>query len=732
MQKLIKRSIAVALSAVLALGTGLPAIAAAKGYEVSVENHAAGSSRTVSQLKLDKIDKPAPDTTLDDTAEVTCAEGEHWEVPVLWVRDDLVLATTAEEGHTYLPVVAFFVPEGLAVEGESFTVELSDQIAELLGSHEVVSVFNPETGVTYILPASLRDLFTPKPSGGSAENAGGAFGEVAPAAHFPPDPDLAADDDPVDELGGDVPGTESRQRTLVDIHCSQTARDAFSDEDLEWLLDFVLNTIQPQAVNYLLDNFPSFRAGAEQGLIGRRIGLYVYFMKGDDDGVPSHKQAAPEALAYVRDDVDDSGEEPFYRYMIGLNLKDLRLTDGAGKPVTDPATGNFVLVRDGSALETFENTMVHELLHAIMYDYNRVGMAGGTDLSWLVVDENFQFVKPGAGERYRAAHFPMWFIEGSASAVENVFQFRYDEFRALRNNSEKGVYELKNLLANYVHGVDSGGNPTYFDIRFSEDLRDDKGDPIPSANAKYVTGYLATVYLSDLMARKQTGHSAIRYNGDSITGVSMADLRGGLDKILAELHAGKTLDQVIAEISPAAAGAPLYANTADFESKFVKGTIKSFDDGDYYVGDDASGHFVVDYLNYLDYVSSDPARKNKANGSILVDADKDIVSPLNGTGVYRSEYMQVVDSNDYVPSTVPNDQAMATGGKTVTGKPTVSTGSDAAPATNAAPNASSDDSAAEKSTAPAGAPSQQQPAAAPQVSAPVDASGSDEALAPAA
>ena len=720
MQKLIKRSIAAALSAVLALGTGLPAIAAAKGYEVSVENHAAGPNRTVSQLKLDKIDKPAPDTALDDTAEVTCAEGERWEVPVLWVRDDLALSTQAERDRTYLPVVAFYVPEGLSISGGSFTIELSDSIRELFGTADVVSVFNPETGVTYILPESLRDLFAPSRKSAAAAPAAAAAAPVAASQQ--------ATDDAYDDVDYDSEDGEESHRTLVDIYCSQTAREAFSDDDLQWLLDYVLNTIQPQAVNYLLDNFSSFRAGAEQGLIGSRIGLYIYFIKGDDDGVLSHKQTSPETLAYVRDDVDASGEEPTYRYMMGLNLKDLALTDDNGEPVTDPTTGNFVLVRNGAALETFENTMVHELLHAIMFDYNRVGMAGGTDLSWLVVDENFQFVKPGAGERYQAARFPMWFIEGSASAVENVFQFRYGMFSALRNNSEKGVYELKNLLANYVHGVDSGGNLAYFDIRYSEDLKDDKGNPIPSVNAKYVTGYLATVYLSDLMARKQTGHSAIRYNGDSIAGVSMDDLRLGLDKILAELHAGKTLDQVIAEISPAAGGAPLYANTADFEGKFVKGTIKSYEDGDYYVGDDASGHFVVDYLNYLDYVSSDPARKYRANGSILVDAEKDVVSPLNGTGVYRSEYMQVVDSNDYVPSTVPNDQAMATGGKTVTGKPTVSTGSDAATATNA----SSDDSAAEKSMAPADAPSQQQPAAAPQASAPVDASGSDEALVPAA
>jgi hypothetical protein len=97
--------------------------------------------------------------------------------------------------------------------------------------------------------------------------------------------------------------------------------------------------------------------------------------------------------------------------------------------------------------------------------------------------------------------------------------------------------------------------------------------------------------------------------------------------------------------------------------------------------------------------------------------------------------MQVVDSNDYVPSTVPNDQAMATGGKTVTGKPTVSVGTDAAsPAgTNSAtPAATSDDPSAEKSTASADAATQQLPPAAPQASAPADSSGSEEALAPAA
>lgn len=79
---------------------------------------------------------------------------------------------------------------------------------------------------------------------------------------------------------------------LVDIHCAQTARDEFSEEDLEFLLDLVVHKLEPQAVELLLDRFPAFRTAADQGQIGREIGLYVYCMEGDDDGVPEHATAS--------------------------------------------------------------------------------------------------------------------------------------------------------------------------------------------------------------------------------------------------------------------------------------------------------------------------------------------------------------------------------------------------------------------------------------------------------
>jgi hypothetical protein len=53
-------------------------------------------------------------------------------------------------------------------------------------------------------------------------------------------------------------------RGLIDIYCAQTARDAYTDEDLELFIDLILNKLEPQAVEMLLDRFPCLRAAADQ------------------------------------------------------------------------------------------------------------------------------------------------------------------------------------------------------------------------------------------------------------------------------------------------------------------------------------------------------------------------------------------------------------------------------------------------------------------------------------
>lgn len=100
------------------------------------------------------MDKSQVGAKLDDTATVSTAEGATWDIATLWVRDDLSVATTAEEGRTYLPVLAFFVPQDYVLEGSSFTVTLSDSLTELFGTNDIVSVYDARRGITYILPAT--------------------------------------------------------------------------------------------------------------------------------------------------------------------------------------------------------------------------------------------------------------------------------------------------------------------------------------------------------------------------------------------------------------------------------------------------------------------------------------------------------------------------------------------------------------------------------------------------
>lgn len=76
--------------------------------------------QTVTNVRIDGVDKPQVGAKLDDAATVSTAEGATWDIATLWVRDDLSVATTAEEGRTYLPVLAFFVPQDYVLEGSSF------------------------------------------------------------------------------------------------------------------------------------------------------------------------------------------------------------------------------------------------------------------------------------------------------------------------------------------------------------------------------------------------------------------------------------------------------------------------------------------------------------------------------------------------------------------------------------------------------------------------------------
>ncbi|MBR2683632.1 MAG: hypothetical protein IKE22_10260 [Atopobiaceae bacterium] len=654
-----KKALTVLMTCMLALLISAPSIAFAAESEVEVENHSYGQE-TVSKIVIDDVDAPKAGQPLDDKAVVSTAEGKSWDIPVLWVSDALELATQAEEDTSYLPVLAFYVPNDYAVEGSSYQVTLSDSLTKLFGGKEVISVYDESTGVTFILPASLRDFFFPK-----QEQSGLSADDSALYEQYASDQDATSED-----------GPQSPSRTLVDIYCSQTARDALTDDDLEFLIDLILNKLQPQAVELLLDSFPAFRAAADQGEIGTQIGLYIYFEKGDQDGRPEHEWSQPNALAFVYADPVLVGDEVQYRYMIGVDAKSLVKVDKDNNPVINPATGKYQIDRDGDAMRTFENTMVHETFHALMDDYNRTGMAGAKDLRNVLTDEDGNITDEKLVELYNTIHFPQWFIEGTASMVENVYQFRYDDFTLLRaDSSQPSGYDpahgafTRRLLENYING-EKDGKPLYYDLRFARGY-DDDNNPLSSddvVNSRYLSGYLASLFLGEMAARVDDSiGTSITTSNDQLS-ISSGNIRMGLNNILERMHNGETLDQVIYDISPVDdAGKKCYTSTDDFQLKFIKGvhTVNE-EGGKTYYGDKGNGcsfNFVATFLDYLLDLELAGGREYKPNGSAIFAFDEDFETPLDCNKESSSDFLQIVESNELVESTVPNSTALAGGGK---------------------------------------------------------------------
>ena len=653
-----KRLLSFLLAVILSLQTLVPAAAFADERSVQVDNHTASREQvqTVSDLKIDGVTAPKPGAQLDDRATVTAAEGASWEIPVLWVRDDLSVVTTAEEGRTYLPVLAFFVPQEYSVRDGAFTVILSDSLARLFGTNEVISVYNEATGITYILPASLKDLFMRA----RADAAAADSVETRPAAEVGP----AADEPAADEPAAEEPAAEepAAPRSLVDIYCAQSARDAFTDEDLEWLLDLILHRLQPQAIELLINSFPSFRAAADRGELGTQIGMYVYYLKGDDD-VQEHCIPEPGILGYVIARGVRNDGQLRYCYMFGMDLDDLTQKDEDGNPVRDPTTGKFKLIRTGKAMTTFENTVVHEFFHAIMDDYNRTGMSGGTSLEDIELDENNVFVHQELASRYSTLVYPKWFREGTASNVENTWTYRYDYFTMFRKQNDgygalNPTFTAQTIFDTYVN---SDARGMYFDIMLSDMYQDSSGRPIDTAPAKYVTGYLATLYLAELSARQIYGKSSVQLTDDSLS-IDSAMLRNGLDGILRRMHEGETLDSLIKSLSPKDDNNnPVYTDTNSFAAKFIKGSETG---EDRYAGDTMKGgslEFVNLFLNYMNLIEQQ--KGVRPNGSILFEFAREYESPLDPNREATSDNYKIVEDNKMVESSVKPDAAEIGGGK---------------------------------------------------------------------
>ena len=336
-----------------------------------------------------------------------------------------------------------------------------------------------------------------------------------------------------------------------------------------------------------------------------------------------------------------------------------------------------IITRDfnSKAMRDLSNTIVHELFHCVSYDYNRPGLTG-----YLYTDEGLKDYT-----ETQMVRLPDWFIEGTASSVENNWQYRHDVFNILCAPSESSNDSnlKKQLVKKYVDGVyhknDEGQwvCDQNFDIEFCNG-KDREGRACNSGTSRYVSGYLACMYLYELAAAKDPSIGSSRSEVGENVVFSSEKLRLGMNSIMERMHNGETMDQVINSISGGA-----YKDTAAFEALFIKGAPDP-EDGKYFLtGDEDSVDFVYNFMNYMYRVDETISELNKhANGSVLFDFTEDFGSPLSYEGTYTTDVLKAQDDKDgdfviFSRSTVGDRYAYSTGGKSMSGTPAAaSSGSD--------------------------------------------------------
>ena len=646
--------------------------------EVTVDNHTQGreNAKVVSGITIGDVTAPKEGTRLDDKAVVTTAEGDTWEIPVIWIGENLKPDTGLAGKGSYLPVLAYVVPEQYTIRsndatGRGYKITLSEDLLKLFGEEKIISIYENKTGITFILPAKLKDLYAQK---GTVKNPTDAAGgeivpddQIAPFEDDEPEEETEEEEEEEEEPEEEEEEQEESYSHLVNVHCDSNAKKALTESDLEFLADLVVNILHPQAVNLLIEKFPAFRDAADNNKLGEYLTVIVGYEEGND------------AVGYARHGRLTEEKYGDYKFVYSFTVNASELTDHKEDDKT-------IITRDfnSKAMRDLSNTIVHELFHCVTYDYNRPGLTG-----YLYTDEGLKDYTETPLVR-----LPDWFIEGTASSVENNWQYRHDIFNILSAPSESSndINLKKQLVKKYVDGVyhkndeDQWVCDQNFDIEFCNG-KDRAGRDCNSATSRYVSGYLACMYLYELAAAKDPAIGSSR----SVVGENVVfnseKLRLGMNSIMERMHNGETMDQVINSISEGA-----YKDTAAFEALFIKGAPDP-EDGKYFLtGDEKSVDFVYNFMNYMYKIDETINEPNKyANGSVLFDFTEDFGSPLSYEGTYTTDVLKAQDdkNGDFVifsRSTVGDRYAYSTGGKSMSGTPTATSGGSDSGASDTAGN----------------------------------------------
>lgn len=694
------RSLCLMMALLMAVGIGLPVRANAEApVEIYAEAADEQNKTVLTDLRITGLSAPQPGQPFPAQATVVSAEGVSWQIPVLWTdANGIPVSGIAGEGP-YFPVLVFFVPAEYAVRGSdgkigSFQLTVDPSMLALFGTDKLFSVYDADRGITYILngktnaavvqreasvmpsepvpglpekfqapkdgyrnpryvgPVTEDETEEPEEVAGVPVQPGESAGEpVLPgeSAGEPVRPEEAPMPAPAEEPVNPAPVEEAPLPApaeafipeIVTIHCSKTATDAMDTQDLAKLVDLIKYRLQPQAVELLRTSFPAYDEAAQNNQLGSQIGLYVYYDKGDKDGITEHEGIMDGALASVTSFYDERKDgSVVYKYILQVNARSFTEVDEQGNELLDEATGKSRLSTKEADLAELEGTIVHEMMHMFMQDYNRSGMSGVVDPDVIGMGREFSQESFDAySEHQKRVSFPVWFMEGLATSIENNYRFRLESFNLL-SYAGPGVFDdwytpenLKNAYTTTSFRVDPNQPDVqrYFELETGE--KGINGNPeVKSIDAQYVTGYLACLYLGELAANSEGKTSAYR-GDDGYTALDSSVLRDGINTVLRRLHEGETLDTVIGDISNGA-----FADTTDFEQKFIKGS-------------DDSAIFCTDFLNYMRSLVQDETREFLPTGSILFPFDSDYSGPFDRTKDGESNLFRIVDSNVMEEST---------------------------------------------------------------------------------
>ena len=615
-------------------------------YHASLGN---GSLAPIESFEISGLDEPKHGQLLDSTATVTSNTGLSWEIPVLWVNQDGELIRLAIDGvFICYPVFAFYIPDGYSMisgSNPAYNMQMPGFVCQLMAQNGVATMSNPQRGVTYITPILPGEKgFVAKTPAGYYDTASGDDSDSESQGNVDNGDENRLTPRPSDNYqykNYDPKLTDEEEKTIAENHGDDNINEKLGVDNVAWFASFIKDTIEPEAVNLLLKKFPAYQEAADNDELGKNLGLYVYFNDAyDKDG---NKKDNSSYVAYVEwKSTDDGGS-----YKLAINAGTMFDVE------VDAETGEkTVRFKDEEAYVVLDTTIVHEIMHAMMYDYTMTGMTGE------------QYVE--ATDTYTTANsdkleFPDWFVEGIATAVGSPYQYWNGTFHTDYGYDGDVEEYTKTALLDAFTSTDKKLRLSYSSGDSSVNLKAESSNTESGNNkSAYMSGYLANVYLGYLAALKYNEEDAVKENKDGmIDSINSSVILGGVNSILKELHGGKTLDEIISEIS-VVDGKSLYESTDDFTNKFI-----CTSDGSTEADDEKSVNFCTGLLNYLEGSSSET---KTANGSILLDFT-DTSQLLLSKKLLKDkpdEYV-LTDSSDYANSTVDKKKALESGGKSDTG-----------------------------------------------------------------